>query len=107
MIAKAVTIKSENVRARLFWALLASFMMLLCFYTYFTVSAIIDVAERRRIEGEVMDLRTDTVSLELAFISRENSITLEHARELGFVETTRQFASRGTPVTAVSINEPR
>ena len=104
MIEQTITLKSENIRHKLFWILTATIFALLLLYTYFTVTAIVNVAERRRIETEVMDLRTNSVSMELAFIAKEGEITIEKAHNLGFIETTRQFASRDTKAVAVSIN---
>ena len=100
---QVINLKSDNIKKRLFWTLVVISSGFLLLYTYFTVSAIMNVAERRRIEGEVMSLRTDSVSLELAYIQKEGEITIEKAYNLGFVETSRQFASRTSPSVAVSI----
>lgn len=105
MKSTAQLIKSEEVRQRLFWTLTFLISCLLLFYGYFTVSAITSVAERRRMETEVLDMRSAVVTLELSYIAKENGITLEKARELGFVESKHQFASRDTGVAAVSLTD--
>jgi hypothetical protein len=105
MKSATLAIKSEEIRQRLFWALVLVISVMLLFYGYFTVSAIINVADRRRMETEVLDMRSDVVTLELSYIAKENGITLEKAHELGFVESKHLFASRDAGVTAVSLED--
>lgn len=105
MKTATLAIKSEEIRQRVFWALVSVISILLLFYGYFTVSAIIDVADRRRMETEVLDMRSDVVTLELQYIAKENGITLEKAHELGFVESKHLFASRDAGIVSVSIED--
>lgn len=87
-----------------FWLIIFSIIALLLSYVFFTAFSILNVAERERLEGDVLDTRGEAVALELQFIEKEGSITLERAKNIGFTEVNPRFVSRKSSVVRVTLN---
>ncbi len=87
-----------------FWVISFSLGVLLISYVFFTALSIINVANRERLEGEVLDIRGKAVALELLFMEKESSITLERAKDIGFTERKPEFVSRRSSIVRVTLN---
>jgi hypothetical protein len=98
--------KIALITEQFFWLLIVFVVLFGSLYVYFTASSIIDVAERKTLEAQMISLKSEAVVLEMAYLEKEGLITLEYAKELGFVEANTRFVSRTAPVArATLINE--
>lgn len=69
-------------------------------YVYLVKSSVFAVAERRDNEEKISQLEADVSTLEANYLARANTITLELAKELGFIDATGKasFAVEDRPV---------
>ena len=79
--------------------LLAAFVALSAFYTYFMISSVFHVAARQDLVSRSTALSADVASLEASYLARTQSITPAYAASLGYVPiATETFATRDTAV---------
>lgn len=96
--------KILKIQAMSFWVIISSIIVLSVFYLFFTAFSAVNVAEREILEDEVLDTRGKAVTLELLYMDKAESITLESAKEIGFVEKAPNFVSRKSSVARVTLN---
>jgi hypothetical protein len=105
-MTKALSIKIIEAQRTLFWILVVSVVGFIFSYGYLTAQSIIDVAERKNVERQIAELRSEAIILELSYLEKANSITLDLALEKGFVKPQRsRFVSRTNPIASLSLNE--
>ena len=74
--------------------LLASTGVVFFAYVFLLGNTIFDVVSRKVAENDSRELLAEISSLELSALNLDNSLSLDQAKELGFVESTPHFASR-------------
>jgi len=81
----------NNLERKLFW-LLAGFLGLSFFlYFYFVISLTVAGVTRDRVVSLSREITTQTSILEQEYMQLQNSVTLEHASDLGFKEVKAKF----------------
>ena len=60
------------------------------FYGAFLLMAVAHAAELRTIEDTLMTLESESSALQSEYLLKTKALTLQHARDLGFVEPTAQ-----------------
>ena len=94
---KAIAV--NNTKQKLFYILFSLFLLLSILYIYFVGKTIFNIIERKTAENDVRILTSYIGGLELEYLSLNNKIDLELARQLGFYEPpTISFALRKTLV---------
>lgn len=94
MITK--TLDFNNLEKKLFWGLVACIGVAVTFYLYSALSLTVAGVERDRLSRQAHSLATKAGDLEAEYLMASNSITLAHAKELGFHEVDAKFATVGT-----------
>ncbi len=98
-------IRTEAIQKRIFFILATCLLFSAVFYTHFLNQTVINVVEREKKESEITNLFSEIGTLEFQYIQSKNDLSLEYAKELGFVESpTIIFVSRAKD-TSLSFND--
>lgn len=98
-------IRTETIQRRIFFILVVCILLNVAFYTHFLNQTVINVVEREKKESEITGLFSEIGTLEFQYIQSKNDLSLEYAKELGFVESpTILFVSR-TKDASLSFND--
>lgn len=93
-------INNNNLDKRMFLGLFAVFAVLTVSYVYFIGAIVFNVLERKTVEADIRNLKSNVGHMELQYLSLNNSIDLALAHEKGFEEPKNlYFASRQSLVT--------
>lgn len=82
-------------RKGIFWALAVVLVVLCGMYMYFINATVLNVVARERYENQIAEMTSKVSDLEFKNITLKNSITMDKASTLGFIETSNvTFISR-------------
>ena len=88
-----------------FWTLLAGVVLLLITYIFYANSMVHNAVSIKNIEKEMVQLKSKIGELEFSYISVKNSINLDVAKDLGFVESKNiTYISRKPIGKTISLN---
>lgn len=96
MITK--TLDFYNLERKIFWILFVALGAVLFFGLYSFSALTFAVIDRDNMNNKAREIATVSSGLEAEYLSKINKITIEYAKEIGFVETTVKFASEVPPV---------
>ncbi|MEK7661960.1 MAG: hypothetical protein AAB355_00445 [Patescibacteria group bacterium] len=86
---------------------IASFLgIVVAFYLYFIGATIFFTVERKVAESEIRNISTMVSALEIEYLGLSNSLSIEHARALGFKDSNNQtFVTRKGSVGSLSLRD--
>lgn len=82
----------NNLERKLFWLLVGFLGLSLFLYFYFVISLTVAGVTRDRVVSLTREKTTQASMLEQEYMRLQNSVTLEHASDLGFKEVTAKFS---------------
>ena len=82
----------NNLERKLFWLLAGFLGVSLFLYFYFVISLTVAGVTRDRVVSLSREKTAQASMLEQEYMHLQNSVTLEHARNLGFKEVTAKFS---------------
>lgn len=88
-----MTIKTLNLDysyQRYVQVMIVAVILLIGLYTYFVTAIVWDAASREKVLSQAGQLSSDVSTLEAQYVNLSGKVTLDSARELGFVETDNQ-----------------
>lgn len=88
VIAKAAVYQMNEHRKGIFWSAVCCLVVLCGMYMYLINATVLNVVAREKYENQIADLSSKVGDLEFKNIALKNSITIDKATLLGFVETT-------------------
>ncbi len=83
----------DNLERKLFWLLVGLLGLSLFLYFYFVISLTVAGVTRDRVVSLAREKTAHASMLEQEYMQLQNSVTLEHASDLGFKEVTAKFSS--------------
>lgn len=86
----------DNLERKLFWLFAGLLGVSLFLYFYFVISLTVAGVTRDRVVSLAREKTAEASILEQEYMNLQNSVTLEHASDLGFKEVTAKF-SRTSP----------
>lgn len=87
-----------------FWSLVVVFSFCLFSYGYLVRGAIVNIVARQNMESEILALNSNVIKLESEYIKLKNSITLELAQNMGFVNVSAQkFVTKAVKSPGLSV----
>lgn len=106
MKAIAINLRAMNdYKAKVIGIFFIALVALSFMYAYFINETVMSVASRNQVESDNSVLATEVAELESKFISGESAITVEYARELGFVEAPSViYIARAGSASSLSFN---
>ncbi len=95
---------NNDLNRRLFYMVLAAFVVVSALYLYFLGNIVFAVLERKTIETKIAVLSQEVNDLEINYLAANNTINLARATELGFSEAKAAvFANRTDLARSVSL----
>ena len=89
----------------IFWTFLAGVVLLLITYIFYANNMVYNAVSVNNFEDEIVELRSEIGELEFTYMSIKNSINLDTAKRLGFIESKNiTYISRKTLGKALSLN---
>ncbi len=82
----------NNLERKLFWLLVGFLGLSLFLYFYFVISLTVAGVTRDRVISQAREMTAEASMLEQEYMYLQNSVTLEHASDLGFKEVTAKFS---------------
>lgn len=87
------TIKTiERTSKASFWILASITGLLIVAYAYFVIQTVWNVAERQRVQSEIVALNSKLSETEFRYMNALGAVTMESARELGFNSASSRTA---------------
>ena len=100
-----ITEKAPSIQKQIGFGILGALMLCCLLYVYFLGSVIFDVVARKNAESMVRTAQANVGALELEYFEASKTLTIERARELGFVEDTATvFASRTVRTASAALS---
>jgi hypothetical protein len=100
---RAVTLDTQTI-AIAFWALVSLSCILALTYMWFINASILNIVERKHVSSQNHADMTALAPLESQYLSLTQTLDLERAHQLGFVDVgTVEYASRGSTGRQVSL----
>lgn len=92
-------------RKQVFYTLLTTLLVVGATYGYLLNQTVVQIVEHKAIAAKVAHLSTQVGELEHQYLAAQDSITLEHAKTLGFREITDPtYIARGRSDNLVTAN---
>lgn len=91
----------QRINTKMAFYLLAIVVIALAsLYVYFMNKTVMNVVERENIEKKIAEQASDIAEIEFAYIAAKNTVTLERAHEIGFVDAipSSYVARKDSPV---------
>lgn len=89
---------------KLFWILAVLCGFMFCSYLYSIVRITVTVRENTVLSDKLSSLNQDVSNLDYQYLQAKNSITMQTAQSMGFVENSSQlFVSRTQDVPSLSL----
>ncbi|MDP2593225.1 MAG: hypothetical protein Q8P52_01060 [bacterium] len=86
--------------------IIAAAFLSLASYGMLVGAATLHVVERKMVESKIVDVEREVVKLESAYFAKQDELTLEFAKELGFTEVASVFYVNAKEArNAFSLNE--
>lgn len=84
-----------------------SLVLLVCFailYAFFVNETVTNIVERKEVQTQITELNSELSELEFAYIKHQNSITLDYAHKIGFIEVEpTQYVVKGETGPTLSL----
>lgn len=93
--------------AQMFWISIAGIVFAMLTYVIFVNSAVIQTAEREKLQDKIIALKSDISDLENKIITSERKIDINLAYNSGFEEAEDIVFINRDSVTQLSLNELR
>lgn len=88
-----------------FWSVVLFIFLGLFSYGYLVRSAIVNIVSRQTIEKSILALSSEVLSLESEYVKAKNNVTLDSAKNLGFVTVSSQkFVTKTSNTLGLSVN---
>lgn len=86
-----------SIEQKLFWIFSCAIMLLSAWYVYSAFSLTVNVVERNTMSRSAQDLEFSVSNLEIEYMKIQNSLTMAHAKSIGFEEVSPKFTVETPP----------